>query len=158
MKVAMPLAFSFLAWLASLGATVLLFRKAIASFKAHKYKYALISLVTAIVAGTGTMIYQSLESNAADVSSHAGLFADPLGPNSPIGTPKGLFPGRVVWAYNPDATNENCTNSSHSDAYWLEKNCDQAVVDKMFSDGIKELTGKETNAEAWDAYIQIFQQ
>lgn len=156
MKVAMPLAFSFLAWLGSMGVTVLFLRKAIASFKALRYKYALLFLVIAAVAGTGTLIYQSLPSNAADVSSHAGIFQDPLGPNSPIGTPKGIFPGRVVWAFNPDATNANCTNSNHSDAYWLDKNCDQAVVDKMFSDGIKELTGKETHAEAWDAIFRYF--
>ncbi len=99
MKVAMPLAFSFLAYLASMSATVLLFRKAIASFKALKYKYALLFLVVAIVAGTGTLMYESLPSNAADVSSHAAIFEDPLGPNAPIGTPKGIFPGRVVWAY-----------------------------------------------------------
>jgi hypothetical protein len=156
MKVAMPVAFSFLAWLTSMSATVLLFRKSIASFKALKYKYALLFLVIAIVAGTGTLVYESLPSKAADVSSYAGIFADPLGPNSPVGTPKGIFPGRVVWAYNPDATNEKCTNSNHSDAYWLEKNCDQALVDKMFSDGIKELTGKETHAAAWDAIFHYF--
>ena len=92
MKVAMPLAFSFLAWLASMGATVLLFRKAIANFKEHKYKYALLFLATAIVAGTGTLIYESLPSTAAEVHSHAGIFADPLGPNAPIGTSKGNFP------------------------------------------------------------------
>jgi len=156
MKVAMPLAFSFLAYLASMSAAVLLFRKAIVNFKALKYKYALLFLVIAMVAGTGTLIYESLPSRAADVSSHAGIFEDPLGPNSPIGTPKGIIPGRVVWAYNPDATNENCTNSSHSDSYWLEKNCDQAVVDMMFSDGIKELTSKATHAEAWDAIFRYF--
>lgn len=156
MKVAMPLAFSFLAWLASMSATVLLFRKAIANFKALKYKYALLFMVTAIVAGTSTLVYESLPSKAADVSSHAGIFEDPLGPNSPIGNPRGILPGRVIWAYNPDATNENCTNANHADAYWLEKNCDQDVVDNMFSDGIKALTGKETHAEAWDAIFRYF--
>jgi hypothetical protein len=156
MKVAMPLAFSFLAWITSMSATVLLFRKSLIHFRALKYKHALIFMAIAIVAGTGTLVYESLPSKAADVSSHAGIFADTLGPNSPVGTPKGIFPGRVVWAYNPDATNEKCTNSNHSDAYWLEKNCDQALVDKMFSDGIKELTGKETHAGAWDAIFRYF--
>ncbi len=156
MKVAMPLAFSFLAYLASMTATVVLFRKSITRFKAHNFKYALLFLAIALVAGTGTLIYESLPSNAAGVSSHATLFSDPLGPNTPIGTPKGIFPGRVIWAFNPDATNISCTNSSQSDAYWLEKNCNQAIVDKMFSDGIKALTGKETHAEAWDAIFHYF--
>jgi hypothetical protein len=58
MKVAMPLAFSFLARLTSMSAKVLLFRKSIASFRALKYKYALLFLVIAIVAGTGTLVYE----------------------------------------------------------------------------------------------------
>jgi hypothetical protein len=156
MKVAMPLAFSFLIYLSTLSATVLFFRKAMAQFRTFRYKYALLFFVISITFGAGTLIYQALPSAASEVRSHAGLFKDPLGPNSPIGTPKGIYPGRVVWAYNPEATNENCTNSDHSDAYWLEKNCDQTVVDKMFSDGIKAITSKETHAEAWDAIFRYF--
>jgi len=29
-------------------------------------------------------------------------------PDQPEGIPTGINPGRVVWAWNPDATNENC--------------------------------------------------
>jgi hypothetical protein len=83
-------------------------------------------------------------------------FDDPLGPNVPIGEPKGILPGRVVWVWNSDATNKNCTNSSHSDAYWLDSNCDQNIVDQMFSEGLLEVTGKETHAEAWDAIFRYF--
>jgi hypothetical protein len=156
MKVTMPLAFSFLTYLLTLSATVLFFRKAMAHFRTFRYKYALLFLIVSIAFGAGSLIYQALPSAAGEVGSHAGLFEDPLGPNSPIGTPMGIYPGRVVWVYNPEATNENCTNSGQSDAYWLEKNCDQTLVDKMFSDGIKALTGKETHAEAWDAIFRYF--
>ncbi|MBN2763558.1 MAG: DUF362 domain-containing protein, partial [Bacteroidales bacterium] len=108
-----------------------------------------------IIFSTGTLIYQPESAFAAGINNVA-AFTDPLGPNSPIGVAKGILPGRVVWVYNPDATNENCTNANYSDAYWLEKNCNQDVVDKMFSDGIMELTGKETHAEAWDAIFRYF--
>jgi hypothetical protein len=156
MKVAMPLAFSFLTYLAALGASVLFFRKAVAHFRTFRYKYALLFFVISIALGIGSMIYQAMPSVAMEVHSGASLFEDPLGPNTPIGEPKGIYPGRVVWAFDPNATNKNCTNSSHSDAYWLDKNCDQEVVDRMFSDGIKALTGKESHPEAWDTIFRYF--
>lgn len=74
-------------------------------------------------------------------------------PNSPMGTAKGIFPGRVVWAYDPDATNEDCTNT-WGDGYFMEKNTDQAVVDDMVEDVIKKLTEQNTIADAWDAIFK----
>ena len=32
------------------------------------------------------------------------------GPNMPFGKGNGINPGRVIWAWNPAATNENCKN------------------------------------------------
>ena len=48
MKVAMPLAFSFLTYLSILSATVLFFRKAMAQFRTFRYKYALLLFVISI--------------------------------------------------------------------------------------------------------------
>jgi hypothetical protein len=157
MKVAMPLAYSFIAYIVTMTASVLFFKKAVVHFRRNRYTYAFFLLATGIVVSTVTLVMQSAPSAAVcRSSSQNGLFTDPLGPNVPIGTPKGIHPGRVVWLYNPDATNENCTNSNHSDAYWLDKNCNQVVVDQMFSDGIKSLAGKETHAEAWEAIFRYF--
>ena len=83
---------------------------------------------------------------------------DPLGPNQPIGLAKGVCPGRVVWVYDPDATNENCQPGVWEDGYYLDKNCDQSVVDDMFSKGIRKLTEKDSDAEAWDAIFRNFNQ
>lgn len=75
--------------------------------------------------------------------------------NQPIGIAKGIYPGRVVWVYNPNATNKNMTNSE--DDYWfMDKNCDQNVVEVMLEKSIKNLAGKETLAEAWDALFKYF--
>ena len=159
MKAAMPLAFSFVTCIISMTASVLFFRKAIAHFRINRYKYAFLFLAFGIIVSAGTLIYQSVPSFAGE-HGPVTLFTDPLGPNAPIGSAKGVLPGRVVWVYDPDATNENCTNccanSGFTDAYWLEKNTDQAVVDNMFSDGILSLTGKSTHAEAWDAIFRYF--
>ncbi len=54
----------------------------------------------------------------------------------------GTIPGRVVWVHDPRATNESATNVP-GDGYFLAKNNDQAVIDRMFLDGVKTLTGQE---------------
>ena len=74
------------------------------------------SLTIAIVLGVTSLIQNNffIQANTGPDTQ----FTDPLGPNVPIGEAKGIFPGWVVWVYNPYTTNENCTNSSHSDAYW----------------------------------------
>jgi len=155
MKAAMPLAFSFVTTLVTMAASVLFFKNAIARFRINRYKYAFLFLAVSIIVSAGTLIYQSSPSLAVE-HGPVSLFTDPLGPNNPIGTPKGILPGRVVWVFDPDATNENCTNANYSDAYWQEKNCNQTIVDKMFADGIRQLTGKETHADAWDAIFRYF--
>jgi hypothetical protein len=75
---------------------------------------------------------------------------DPI-PKDPIGIPRGVNPGRVVWIWNPDAT------KSDLNGYWWQKeNNDQFVIDEMFSTGIKGLTGLENLDSAWDSLFRYF--
>ena len=71
--------------------------------------------------------------------------------NEPVGEAKGIFPGRVVWVHDPDATNENCKPNNYGDGWFLPKNNDQVVIDSMLSDGLKLLTGTEDDSTAWDS-------
>jgi hypothetical protein len=80
---------------------------------------------------------------------------DHLAPNQPIGEAKGIFPGRVVWVYNPDATDEEMVPGDEGDGYWESFNTDLDIVSTMLSQGIKKLTGTNTDAIAWDS-IFIF--
>jgi hypothetical protein len=67
-------------------------------------------------------------------------------PNQPIGVPQGYSPGRVVWVWNPNAT------ENELDGYWWEtQNNNQTVINEMMAEGIKELADKEHLNEAWDA-------
>jgi hypothetical protein len=75
---------------------------------------------------------------------------DPI-PKEPIGVPFGLNPGRVVWVWDPDAT------ESELKGYWWESvNNDQAVIDEMFSKGIQGLAGKSNDRLAWDSLFRFF--
>jgi len=69
-----------------------------------------------------------------------------------IGEAKGIFPGRVVWCHNPDATSWDGV----SGRWWYYENTDQAIVDQMLSQSIQELAGAATNSEAWDNIFKHF--
>lgn len=75
------------------------------------------------------------------------------GPNQPFGKAVGINPGRVVWVWDPAATNENAVN-----AFYLHKpeNTNQEVVNRMVADGIRELTGKKNLKKSWDALFRDF--
>jgi hypothetical protein len=80
------------------------------------------------------------------------------GPNLPIGEAKGIFPGRVVWAWNPDATNEMFLHNDPDKGDWFAnpENNNGTVQGKMFRDGVLKLTGKKSPSKAWDAMFRYF--
>jgi hypothetical protein len=154
MKVAFPIATSFIIYISGIVASIYFFKKAGVKIKERKLLFATVFIFIAILS-LSISLFNKEEKASANITG-ANRFGDPLGPNKPIGEAKGILPGRVVWVHNPDATNANCTNNSQSDAYWLAKNCSQVVVDQMFSEAIKKVSGKETDAEAWDAIFKYF--
>lgn len=69
----------------------------------------------------------------------------------PIGNPTGINPGRVAWVWNPHAT------QSELEGYWWESvNNNITAIEKMFSDGLRALTGKESDYEAWESLFKYF--
>lgn len=83
--------------------------------------------------------------------------ADP--PNTPLGVPKGIYPGRVVWVHDPAATHwDPAWNNRNDIHYWDDNHTSQTVVDQMMSRSVRELTGQSTDAAAWDALFRHFNQ
>ena len=70
----------------------------------------------------------------------------------PMGTARGIFPGRVVWVHDPDAASWK-PGTGH---WWEDAHTDPKVVGRMMSDGLRRLTGKDTDAAAWDAIFKHF--
>jgi len=77
--------------------------------------------------------------------------SDPV--NTPIGTAIGYYPGRVVWAHDANATNQNMKNVAGD--YWYQ-NTDVDVVDKMLDDAVMSLTNSVTVDESWDKLFRDF--
>jgi hypothetical protein len=75
---------------------------------------------------------------------------DPI-PKQPMGVGAGLNPGRVVWVWNPNATEKNL-----SGYWWEEENNNQQVIDQMFSNGVQHLSGASDNTAAWTALFTYF--
>jgi len=76
-------------------------------------------------------------------------------PNQPVGVGKGIHPGRVIWAHDPKASTWPGPGESH---WWEPENTHQAVVDKMMSAALQQLTGKSDDGTVWQALFEDFNQ
>jgi hypothetical protein len=143
MRAAKPLASSFVLYIIGMTSSVFLFKKAKKTFHLSQFKLTIILILLGFIVGSITSFNFSKNTYAYPVSKLES-------PNSPMGIGKGIFPGRVVWMHNVDATNENMTNTA-GDYWWNDKNTNQKVVDSMFSEGIKDISGAINDKSAWDS-------
>lgn len=151
MKVAMPLASGFLAYLSGLVTSVFAFRFARIHLRKQHY------WLTGLFAITGGLV---LFFNVSSPGNDALAENQPVmqRANEPIGEAKGIFPGRVVWVHNPDATNENCVPNEVGHAWWEEENNNQLVIDRMLSRAVQEMSGVASDSAAWDAIFRYHNQ
>ena len=72
--------------------------------------------------------------------------------NSPVGEAKGIFPGRVAWAYAPNTANwDEKTGFWFEDRWNNQNNCDQLIKQTLFT-----LTEKNNEKEAWAALFAFY--
>ena len=69
----------------------------------------------------------------------------PDGKNNPIGEAKGISPGRVAWTQDFAATNWD----EKTGIWWDDKATSQVECDRMMSKTLQNLTGVNTDKEAW---------
>ena len=153
-KVATPIASGFVLWLLGLAASVKAFTKMKYSYRSSSYSKAAVFLVLGVVFGLFALSQDALESLAGSRDNSVYKQAD-LEPNQPMGQAVGIFPGRVVWVHNPNATNENCDPMKEGNSYFEPKNNNQDVIDQMLSQAIQSLTGKTSDSVAWDAIFKF---
>jgi hypothetical protein len=90
------------------------------------------------------------------------LTDDLFTPNLPMGKGVGIVPGRVSWVWNPAATNPSCKNLPLSagmsedqyDVWFMDRNTNQDVVDRMLADGICSISDKKKPADAWNTIFR----
>ncbi len=145
-----PWASAFVIYLLSISGAVFSFKKFRKHFEAMQIPLAALFFMLAV----GFSVISLTRSTSEAISAPA---PDLEEPNSPMGVARGIYPARVVWSFNPRATNENCTND-WGDGYFMDKNTDQAIVDNMVKDLVKKLTEENTIAGAWDAIFKYHNQ
>ena len=80
----------------------------------------------------------------------------PAKPNEPVGIARGINPGRVVWARDPQATKWAGNWKQKSDQWWLDANTDQARVDAMLAATLLKLTSATNGEQAWRAIFEYY--
>jgi hypothetical protein len=150
-RAAFPLASAFVVYLISLFGMAAAVRKARQTLSQSKYAAAGLLLALAVVCGVAMSDFESFRASADFIPT------DP--PNSPVGEGKGINPGRVAWDWNPDATNWSPAWNERTDIfYWDDAHTSQAAVDEMVSNTLQWLTGRKSDAAAWDSLFRHFNQ
>ena len=152
MRVAFPLASTFVVWLAGLGVSAFLARKARKVIRESRFVLAAVLGIAAVAVAWVSFSGDAVQTiYTGDVPS---LFAQPSPDpvNDPIGEAKCCNPGRVVWVHDPNAT--DWIGPGSGGYCWDPQHTDQAVVDLMMSKAIRWLAGKSSDAEAWDALFR----
>jgi hypothetical protein len=147
-RAAFPLASGFVLWVAGMCTSVLFFRRA--QQKMHQARYAAAALSLAVVVVALGFTFLGSPSTPVGAQDEA-PFIPEEGANQPMGEGRGIYPGRVAWVHDPNATNWE------GDGYWWEdENTDPIIVGEMVSQSLRALTGKSGDAAAWDALFQHF--
>ncbi len=155
MKVAAPFMSGFVTYLLAVAGLTAISRKMKRKVINVRYGAAFMLMAGVIVAMAVAPASSDQQTVVASTETRTG---PEDGPNMPIGDPKGLFPGRVVWIYNPEATNPNFQHNDpvNGNNFANPENNNGPVQGKMFRDGVLKLTGKKTPAKAWDAMFKYF--
>ncbi|MCX6255348.1 MAG: DUF362 domain-containing protein [Bacteroidia bacterium] len=146
MRAAAPLMSTFVIYLLTLSGSALAFRKAKNHFKKARYIYAATFFSIAIVSAFLFLTSKTEDVYAGTVDSNSVMS------NSPVGVEHGIFPGRVVWVFDPEVATWDGSNKY----WWDEKSTLQVEADKMLSNVLISLTGEKTEAKAWDALFKSF--
>ncbi len=75
-----------------------------------------------------------------------------VAPNSPIGTGRGIHPGRVAWIHSPGVAKWDGRTGLWVEDRWN----DQAKADGMVREAVVQLTGEPTPKKAWKALFKHF--
>ena len=145
-RLAAPLAGGFVIWIAGLIGSTLVYHRARRLLQKSRYVLGVIFVAAAVaIVWLAVSVTDNNPANAA-------VFEPSEPANSPIGTAKGIHPGRVVWVHDPDATGWDGSMGS----WWDDNNTDQKIVDAMISKAVQSLTGQSSDSQAWDALFKDF--
>jgi hypothetical protein len=160
MQATAPFMSGFVVYLLSLGGSIASFKFLKINLVKARYFYAFAFLVSTI----SLYLFSQTQFQSSIFANKLKNTNNYFTPNEPIGDAKGIFPGRVVWMWDADATNINCTNTSNNngiiddgdDAWFMEINNDAAVIDSMIIKSLFALTGESVVENAWNKIFKYY--
>jgi hypothetical protein len=151
-KAATPVMSGFVIYLLAIIGSAVAFKKFRKNLASAKYLAAGSFLVAALAMITIANTSTRKELKASDLVSENYFVA-----NEPIGTASGLKPGRVVWVWNEDATDENLIPANKKTSWWANYT-NKEVVDLMLRKAITGYTDIQSIPAAWDALFKYYNQ
>jgi hypothetical protein len=146
MQVAMPLMSGFIGWLLSVSTSWLAFRKARQAWLKSGYMAFSVFLMIGLFFSMAVLTSDTKPARA-DINPW-------FEANRPIGSGKGIFPGRVVWTHNPGTASWD----GKTGYWWEDRYVDQDKTDMLLERSLLGLSGKTRPDEAWDALFFYFNQ
>jgi hypothetical protein len=142
-RLALPLASGFVVWLLGLGGSTLAFHGARDRLGRARYLTGGLALLVA-AAGVGwTLLAQPAFPAGAAYTAHPA--------NQPIGTARGLKPGRVMWVHDPNVTDWAGPGNGH----WWD-HISTSVSNQMMSNALKSYSDTSSDSAAWSAIFANF--
>jgi len=146
MRAAAPFMSAFVIYLLTFSGSVLAFQKAKMHLRRAKYLYAVSFFFVAAISAMLFLTNRTEDAYAGTIDAISVMS------NSPIGVERGIFPGRVVWVFDPKVATWDGSNKY----WWDEKSTSQNEADKMLNGVITSLTGEKKESKAWDALFKNF--
>jgi hypothetical protein len=145
MKATAPIMSGFVVYLVTLFGTIFAFRKAQEKYRNAKYSIAFLFALLAVIT-TGIFFANNVQNSIAATPLKLEVLE---APNTPIGTSKGYWPGRVTWVMDKNATDETAEGEWHS-------RTNQNIVTEMLANGIKRYADTTNLKDAWDCLFKSF--
>ncbi len=169
-RAAFPFASTFVIWLTGSVFSIFLFKRG----KRRLFNGRILTgMLIIIFAATSLFVVNGLSFNYNLFAGNNNLnqletFWPTDKPNHPIGEATGLFPGRVVWSHDPDATfwdgnttTTNCDGVSSATSCWETSNAwwanvNLSSVKSMMQESLLQYTETSNSSAAWDSLFYYF--
>ena len=155
MQAAAPIMSSFIIYLLGINISVFSFKKFKHFMRTSRYWLGSAFLLITIISFAVILLNDNKKAIADVLHPYNNSF--PIPSNTPIGTANGLFPGRVVWVHDVDATNEYYEPTYDGYDYWYDDfNADPEVIRQMLEASIMKYAGKDNVTDAWNDIFKSY--
>jgi|WetSurMetagenome_2_1015567.scaffolds.fasta_scaffold02991_8 hypothetical protein len=146
MQVAAPIMSGFVIWILSLTGAVFAFKKAKYKLLETRYIGAVIFIILGIAA---TYLFSAQSATETQAATNLEIWYKP---NIPLGTARGIYPGRVAWGHNTQIASWD----GKTGFWWEDRFNKQEETDKLLSQTLFSLTNTKNEKKSWDVLFRFF--